>query len=122
MKSSYRAQYELRYYADEVDHKPFIEWLETLKDRKVRQAVDRRLRRVMLGNFGDCKPVREGVWELRIDLGAGWRVYYAIESNTVVLLLCGGNKRTQSMDIEHACMYWQDWQQMNLKKEQNNER
>jgi len=63
-----------------------------------------------LGNFGDCKPCGNGVWELRIDLGPGWRLYYALTGQTVVLLLCGGNKDTQQTDIARAGAYWQDWQ------------
>ena len=56
------------------------------------------------------KFCRDGVWELRIDTGAGYRVYYAIAGKQVVLLLCGGDKRTQDADIRQACEYWQDWQ------------
>jgi len=97
-------------YADENGHEPFAVWYAALKDRKVKQAVDRRMIRAELGQFGDCKPCRDGVWELRIDLGPGWRVYYALAGKTVVLLLCGGSKRTQDNDIARACGYWQDWQ------------
>jgi putative addiction module killer protein len=61
-------------------------------------------------NFGDHKPLQEGVWELKIDLGPGYRVYYALESTTIVLLLCGGIKRTQDSDIQRALRYWRDYQ------------
>lgn len=63
-----------------------------------------------MGNFGNHKSCRDGVWELRIDVGPGYRVYYAVAGSQVVLLLCGGDKRTQSADITRACEYWQDWQ------------
>jgi len=63
-----------------------------------------------LENFGDHKPCRDGVWELRIDVGPGYRVYYAISGSKIVLLLCGGDKRTQSADISRACEFWHDWQ------------
>ena len=63
-----------------------------------------------MGNFGNHKSCRDGVWELRIDVGPGYRVYYAVAGSQVVLLLCGGDKRTQSADISRACEYWQDWQ------------
>lgn len=56
------------------------------------------------------KFCRDGVWELRVDVGARYRVYYAVEEQQVVLLLCGGDKRTQDADIARACEYWQDWQ------------
>jgi len=68
------------------------------------------MQRAELGNFGDFRYIRDGVWELRIDLGPGWRIYYAIAEKTVLLLLCAGNKKTQSSDIEKACAYWQEWQ------------
>lgn len=63
-----------------------------------------------LGNFGDHKYCRDGTWELRIDLGPGFRVYYAIAGTRVILLLCGGDKRTQNVDIDRACELWLDWQ------------
>jgi len=67
-----------------------------------------RIDRVSLGNFGDCKPLREGVSELRIDFGPGYRVYYATLTRECVLLLCGGDKRKQSSDIERAITYLND--------------
>jgi putative addiction module killer protein len=73
-------------------------------------AVVRQVNRIEQGNFGDYKFCRDGVWELCIDVGAGYRVYYAIAGQQIVLLLCGGDKRTQDKDIERACTYWQDWQ------------
>jgi putative addiction module killer protein len=73
-------------------------------------AVDRRINRMELGNFGDHKFCRDGVWELRIDFGQGYRVYYAIAGTLLVLLLSGSDKRTQDADIDRACAYWLDWQ------------
>jgi len=81
-----------------------------LRDVKARIAIDRRVNRLELGNFGDHKFCREGVWELRVDVGAGYRVYYAIADQKIILLLCGGDKRSQDSDISVACKYWQDWQ------------
>lgn len=66
--------------------------------------------RLELGNAGDHKHVRDGVWELRINTGPGFRIYYGKAEATVVLLLCGGDKRTQDADIDRARMYWRDWQ------------
>ncbi|HHW4681413.1 MAG TPA: type II toxin-antitoxin system RelE/ParE family toxin [Xylella taiwanensis] len=85
------------------------------KDNKVRIAIDRRLYSVELGNFGDHKPCREGVWELRIDLGSGHRIYYAQVGKTVILLLCGGIKRSQEADISKACESLKDWKRSNVK-------
>lgn len=109
--------YEIRHYVTTDDHDIFDEWRARLKDTKARIAIDRRLYRVELGNFGDHKPCREGVWELRIDFGPGYRVYYARSGKTVVLLLCGGNKRSQEADIAAACEYWKDWQRRKAKQE-----
>lgn len=68
-----------------------------------------RVDRVKAGNFGDHKPVGGGVWELRIDYGPGYRVYYALAGRQVVLLLCGGDKRKQSSDIRTAIAMWNDY-------------
>jgi len=88
----------------------YIDWLGRLRDASAKVAIIRRVARVELGNFGDHKFCREGVWELRIDAGPGYRVYYAISGHRVVLLLCGGEKKTQDADIDRAVTYWQDWQ------------
>lgn len=102
--------YKIRHYltADEKD--VYLDWLRKQHDTTARIAVDRRVNRIEQGNFGDHKFCRDGVWELRIDVGAGYRVYYAIAGQDIVLLLCGGDKRTQDADIDRACKYWQDWQ------------
>ena len=75
-----------------------------------RIAIQRRIDRVLRDNFGDHKFCQDGVWELRIDLGPGYRIYYAQEEKAVVLLLCGGSKRTQTTDITTAVRYWEDYQ------------
>ena len=85
-------------------------WLRRLRDSQAKVAVIRRVARMELGNFGDHRFCRDGVWELRIDVGPGYRVYYALSGHRLVLLLCGGDKRTQDADIERAVDYWQDWQ------------
>ena len=87
-----------------------MDWRSGLRDMKARIAVDRRINRIDLGNFGDHRFCRDGVWELRIDVGQGYRVYYAPAGAQFVLLLCGGDKRTQEADIDRACACWQDWQ------------
>ncbi len=71
--------------------------------------VRARLNRIRLGNFGDCKSVGGGVEELRIDFGPGYRVYYGREGSLVVVLLCGGDKRTQARDILTAQKYWKEY-------------
>ena len=76
---------------------------------KAKAAVDVRVGRMEEGNFGDGKPVREGVSEMRIDVGTGYRVYYARAGTKIILLLCGGDKRRQSADIARARRYWADY-------------
>ena len=109
--------FEIKHYITDDDRDLFLDWRNKLKDGKAKIAIDRRIYRVELGNFGDHKPCRDGVWELRIDVGPGYRVYYAQAGQTVVLLLCGGIKRSQDADISKACGYWIDWQRSNLKQE-----
>jgi putative addiction module killer protein len=88
---------------------PFEEWLNNLRDKKAEARVLARLARVRQGNLGDCKPVGEGVSELRIDYGPGYRVYFGQQGHTLVVLLCGGDKRTQTRDIRLAKQYWQQF-------------
>jgi putative addiction module killer protein len=100
----------IRHYIDNDGRNHFAEWWLALRDKQAKMAVDRRIKRMEAGNFGDCKPLRDGVWELRIDVGPGYRVYYAKTALTIILLLCGGDKRKQDADIVRACENWRDWQ------------
>jgi len=91
------------------------EWLKRLPDPRARAKLAARIARLGVGNFGDCKPLRSGVWELRIDWGPGYRLYYAMIGRTCVLLLCGGDKRKQAADIDRAIEYLEDYQQRTQK-------
>lgn len=102
--------YQIKHYVTADQQDVFAHWLRKLKDMTAKVAIARRANRIEQGNFGDHKFCRDGVWELRVDVGAGYRVYYAVEGQQVVLLLCGGDKRTQDADITRACEFWQDWQ------------
>jgi putative addiction module killer protein len=84
----------------------FSEWLDGLKDVRGRAKILIRIRRAEHGNFGECEPVGEGVSEMKIDFGPGYRVYFAQEGRVVYLLLCGGDKSTQRADIKHAKAMW----------------
>ena len=97
-------------YVTESDQDVIGDLLAELKDVRARAKVAARIARLSAGNFGDCKPLRDGVWELRIDWGPGYRVYYAMLERTCVLLLCGGDKRKQAADIKRAIAYWNDYQ------------
>jgi putative addiction module killer protein len=101
--------YTISYYLTETGEKPFKEWLDGLKDIAARQKVRIRLDRVRLGNLGKNRSVGEGVYELKIHYGPGYRVYYSLEKKTVVLLLPGGDKSSQKKDIAQARVYWQDY-------------
>lgn len=102
--------YEVRHYLTSRGRDVFLEWHRKIRDSKARIAIDRRINRMELGNFGDHKFLMGGVSELRIDVGPGYRVYYAREGQQIILLLCGGDKSDQNDDIERACAYWNDWQ------------
>jgi putative addiction module killer protein len=100
---------EIHYYQTSTGEQPFVAWLEGLKDRQARARIEARLARVAVGNLGDVEPAGEGVMELRIDWGPGYRVYFARVGQVIVLLLCGGDKRTQQRDINRAKGYFEDY-------------
>lgn len=104
------APYTLDEYVAAEGKNPFREWLHGLRDVRARARIRVRLNRVRLGNFGDAKSVGDGVSELRIPYGPGYRVYFARTGSTVVLLLCGGDKATQKRDVNTAKDYWLDYQ------------
>ena len=104
---------ELRRYQLEDGSIPVTEWLCGLRDIRARAQIEVRLRRVSAGNFGDCRPVGAGVSELRVDIGAGYRVYYGKHGQALVILLCGGDKGSQPADIMRAKTYWADWKRRN---------
>ena len=89
---------EILHYLTASGDDLYQQWLDALKDVKGRVAIQRRVDRVESGHFGDHKFCQDGVWELRIDFGPGYRVYYAQEGKNIVLLLSGGSKRDQSAD------------------------
>lgn len=91
------------------DREPFTEWLKSLRSRQAKARILVRLERLATGNFGDCKPCREGVKELRINYGQGYRIYFAQIGQSAILLLAGGDKRTQDADIAEAVSYLRDF-------------
>ncbi len=99
--------YSIEYYLTASNRKPFKVWLDGL-DSVARAKIRIRLDRVILGNLGKNRHVGEGVYELKIDYGPGYRVYYALNGKTVILLLLGGDKSTQKKDISLAKVYWKD--------------
>lgn len=100
---------ELLEYESESGKCPFKDWLESLRDIQARAIIRKRLNRVRLGNLGVNRSVGQGVWELKINFGPGYRIYYGEDGPKIVVLLCGGDKGTQSRDIEEAKAYWKDY-------------
>ena len=88
---------------------PLSDWLNGVRDKMAQARIRIRLRQVEAGNFGDCEAVGEGVSEMRVHVGAGYRVYLDRRGQTVVVLLCGGDKRTQTNDVKRAKLFWADW-------------
>lgn len=99
---------EIIYYQGENGKEPFKEWVNDL-DTVIRTRIYKRIDRVSMGNYGDHKSVGSGVFELRYHFGAGYRVYFAEDGDTLVVLLVGGDKSTQSDDIETAQKYLEDY-------------
>ena len=104
-----QSQWEVRVYEDEKGRYPFEEWRLSL-DAKTRARVSARINRIRGGNFGDRKSLGQGLYELRFFFGAGYRVYYATLGQKVILLLSGGDKKSQSKDIKMAREMWDRYQ------------
>jgi putative addiction module killer protein len=102
---------EIRHYVSRAGRDVFDDWLSELADTRAQAKIASRINRLAAGNFGDCKPLRQGVSELRVDWGPGYRVYYTMVGKVCVLLLCGGDKRKQSSDIDRAREYLDDYKE-----------
>ena len=102
--------FEILHYVTAGGEDVMAAWLDSLGDLQARARIAARIERLRVGNFGDCKPCRDGVWELRVDWGPGYRVYYARTGRTLILLLTGGDKRRQRTDIERAIDYFSDYE------------
>ncbi len=101
----------VRHYVTRAGKDVFDDWLSRLPDVRTQAKIAARINRIAAGNFGDCKPLGQGLWELRVDWGPGYRVYYALVGKFCVLLLCGGDKRKQPADIERARTYLKDYRE-----------
>ena len=100
---------EMLRYCGRDGREPFFEWLHSRRDKAAQARIRVRLRQVQAGNFGDCEPVGEGVIEIRVHLGPGYRVYCGRHGKAVVLLLSGGDKSSQARDIKRAKALWSEW-------------
>ncbi|MDF1764510.1 MAG: type II toxin-antitoxin system RelE/ParE family toxin [Oleibacter sp.] len=101
----------LRFYRARNGKQPFIDWLQTLKDLSAIALINTRIRRLAIGQRGDCKRVGKGVYELRIHSGPGYRVYFSEVGKDVIILLLGGSKKAQKRDIKQAITYWLDFKE-----------
>ncbi len=101
---------EIEIYETANGKRPFEIWIKGIKEIHTKAKILTRIDRLKLGNFGDCKTLQEGVCELRIHYGPGIRIYYGKIGNKVILLLCGGDKSSQSRDITKAKEYLKDYQ------------
>lgn len=102
---------DIRRYITPDGRNPFAEWLSSLRDLNAVVKIEQRLDRVRLGNLGNSKSVGEGVCELKIDFGPGYRVYFGQFGSTIVLVLCGGDKSSQEQDIRKAKEYWKEYEE-----------
>ena len=100
--------YRINEYTNERGSSPYAEWLESVRDKRARAKVIMQVDRMESGLFGDSQSIGDGLSELRIHYGPGYRVYYCRENQDTFLVLCGGNKSTQSSDIKRAKAYWQE--------------
>lgn len=100
---------EIRIFRRKNGSRPFAEWLDGLRDQRAIQKIQVRIDRLSLGNPGKTRGVGGGVQELKVDYGPGYRVYFGIDGNTIVILLLGGDKRSQDEDIRKAREYWKEY-------------
>ena len=105
-------RWEVREYLSHRGDSPFSDWLSNL-DPRTRGRIRARINRIRSGNFGNCKRLGSKIWELKLDFGPGYRVYFGRIGRLVVLLLCGGDKSTQTQDINVAEALWKDYERRN---------
>ncbi len=110
-------QYKILLYTTDDGKIPFLNWLKNIKDLKIQRRIKLRIDRLIDGNFGDTKSVGNKLYELRLFFGAGYRIYYTIENNILIILFTGGDKSTQSKDIEKAKAFLQDYKGGNNAKQ-----
>ena len=102
---------EIEYYQTATGRCPYLEWFDRIREGATRDRIDVRLARLRLGNFSDHRDLGRGLWELRLFLGPGYRIYYTRRGDRVVILLAGGTKATQRRDIGKAREYLRDLQE-----------
>ena len=111
----------IQFYLDRKGHAPFAEWLESLRNDQARYRIKARIDRMRFGNFGDWKRVGDGVYEHRVDVGPGYRLYFSLDQSENILLLCGGDKSSQASDIMKARYYWNDYKERQYGNKESSE-
>lgn len=101
---------QILFYVDAEGNEPFLIWLNQLRDVQGRRRILNRLLRVQEGNYGDVAPIGEGLSELRLFFGPGYRIYFGEDAENIVVILYGGDKSSQTRDIEDAKAYWKEYQ------------
>lgn len=96
-------------YTTSSGKSPLEEWLREIGDKRSKARIINRIDRLRLGNFGDCESVGNGIYELRMHFGPGFRIYFGLKGQEVVILLCGGDKSRQYKDIATATEYWKEY-------------
>lgn len=96
-------------HMDDKGNEPYLDWLTKLRNGQTRKRIAQRVARMASGNYGDFKSLKDGVFELRLSFGAGYRVYFGEQGDRVVILLMGGDKSTQNKDIEKAKEIWKEY-------------
>jgi len=104
---------EIIIYVDENDNEPYSEWIKGIKDQATFNRIIKRIVRLQAGHYGDYASVGEGVFELRLFFGSGYRIYFGEDGDDIVILLCGGDKDSQKKDIPTAKKYWKDYKDEN---------
>ena len=100
---------EVKIHRDQNGQEPFTNWLSKL-DKKIQDRIMERLDRIKHGNLGDYKNLGDGIYELRFFFNSGYRIYFGKEGNTIIIILCAGDKSSQSKDIEKAKQYWRNYE------------
>ncbi len=100
---------ELRLFENENGHSPFLKWLDSIKNLTVKSLIRKRLNRVRLGNLGNTRSLGDKIYELKIDSGPGYRIYFGTDGSRIIVLLIGGDKSSQNRDIQKAKLFWKDY-------------
>lgn len=106
---TYNVIMDIEIYQDANGNEPFQDWLDFIKDRRTLARIDNRLERVRAGNLGDHRSLGGGLYELRLQLGPGYRIYYGRVSEEFIVLLSGGDKSSQARDVAKAKQFWKDY-------------